>query len=37
MSILHLNRIKRLLENQVKENIDISEIKKEKKNISEEE
>ncbi|WP_299313599.1 AIPR family protein [uncultured Aquimarina sp.] len=37
MSILHLNRIKRLLENQVQEHIDISEIKKEKNNISEEE
>jgi len=37
MSILHLNRIKRLLENQVIEHIDVSEIKKEKKNITEEE
>ena len=37
MSILHLNRIKRLLENQVQEHIDYSEIKKGKKNITEEE
>ncbi|GFD75555.1 putative abortive infection phage resistance protein [Tenacibaculum sp. KUL113] len=37
MSILHLNRIKRLLDNQVREHIDISEIKKEKKNITNEE
>ena len=37
MSILHLNRIKKLLENQVKEHIDISEIKREKKNITEKE
>lgn len=37
MSILHLNRIKRLLDNQVREHIDVSDIKKEKKNITEEE
>lgn len=37
MSILHLNRIKQLLENQVKEHIDITEIRKEKNNIIEEE
>ena len=37
MSILQLNRIKRLLENQVVPNIDVEEIKSEKPKITEEE
>lgn len=37
MSILHLNRIKKILDNQVKKNIDVNEIKTEKPKISDEE
>jgi hypothetical protein len=37
MSILHLNRIKRALENQVVEHINVSEIKEQKTNIADEE
>ncbi|MCR9013487.1 AIPR family protein [Aquiflexum gelatinilyticum] len=37
MSILQLNRIKKLLENQVIPHVDVAEIKSEKPNISEEE